>query len=321
MRDIKRGVEDLDILSYMDKGREVFYKELEGYTIEDPTLRAQVVEGEHLVRGLIFAWIRAKALDFVSEYEVISIEEEVRVPLASNVTLAARADAVVRSRESGAFYVWNWKTTSGRPSPVTWTGEWTYAVQMWTEALAIEDHLGVPIQGCIVEGLCKGYRKDGKYSSPLVYGWKKHEVVDGRESMAFSWEYERTKGWDKFNAWEFPVNGGNLTPHEAWLKGLPMEVLKAQLVRSEPILKNNAVVEGWLRQVVERETTIQHLLAGGQEVDKEALLSYFSQHWTSQCKWCPFEPVCTEKSTIEGLIGSGLLRERRDHHEEVPTGG
>ncbi len=252
---------------------------------------------EALVRG----WHRSSYEAFLEEYEVLQVEKEVRALLAPGLTLAARTDAVVRRRLDGNIFVWNWKTTSNKTD---WTEQWEDDIQMWTEALAIEDDLGLPVAGVIVEGLFKGSTRGGLSTSPLLMGYTR--MAGDRQVYRSGWE----KGWTKFPAFR---EGGL----KWWIDFLPLDVVQEQFVRSLPILKNNDVVSSWIEEVVQREGDITHHLESGSEEDRRRFFWRNFSKWN--CRWCPFKKACKGVSTVEGMVEGGLLVPRKDHHaqEEV----
>lgn len=265
-------------------------------------------ETEHLIEALVRGWYRACWPTFIEQFEILMVEEEVKALLAPNITLNARADAVIRDRETGAIYVLNWKTSG---SISDWNKQWEDEVQAWTEALVTEAVLGAPISGVIFEGLYKGTYREGRNHSPLIYGWKL-PLGGGREIFSARYKrYTKEEPWIKFPVWasSLPVEGGI----RGWVDWLPLDVLREQFVRSTPILKNDRVVENWVRQVVRRETDIDRMLQEDvPEADRE---DFFTQHFSKiNCGGCPFRKVCKLQTTIEEMIANGDLVRRVDHH-------
>jgi PD-(D/E)XK nuclease superfamily len=249
-----------------------------------------------LAQALCLGWWRSRAQEFFSKYEVLSVEEEIRVPLASNILLQARCDAVVRERSSGMLWVFNWKTTS---SPGDWTDQWKYDVQSMTEALAAQEHHGEYVQGCIFEGFIKGSKYKGVSTSPLITGYTDGHVWEAGGKA-------RTKDWKKVSIWkEFP--GGI----PAWLSFLGALDVSESYIRSYPILKNDGIVQDYLRQLVKEETDNQMML--DPEVSEDDRLLHFRQKRGKQCKWCSFSDSCWLGVPISELP----LVPRRAHH----TGG
>jgi CRISPR/Cas system-associated exonuclease Cas4 (RecB family) len=281
-----RGLEALlkkeEIFSACDEG---WAEATKGWPTNDPFLRAKMEEGLALSKALTYGWSITRLEKFLATYDIISIEEEVEMPLSSNVMLIARCDVVVRDKLSGTVYVVNWKTTSDKKD---WTTQWGYDIQMWTEAMAIEQKLGLLTGGCVVEGLYKGTVHNGLLSTPLLYGHKKEDEV------CVGWK----KGWDKFPAYK------DIGIKE-WIDLLPLEVVEQQFLTSEPILKNDDVVEDWLRQIVARESAIQTIMDNGTPQDH---LDYFSQQFSRwNCRGCPFWDVCMKRTSIEEMVKEGLL--------------
>lgn len=257
------------------------------------------LEDVSIARALLLGWFRVRYIPFMEEFEIIMIEEEVEALLSPVVTLQARADLVVKSRENGRNFVFNWKTTS---SKTNWNKKWKHDVQAWTEALAIEDALGERIEGCIFEGFYKGTKYAGQSTSPLIYGFVKEE--NGRRIF----KSERTSGFTKF-----PAFSENYYPSlEEWIQFLPPEVVEESFIRSEPIMKNDDVVRRWIRQVVREEEDIQHVLDS--DISDEDREVFFIQRPGEKCGQCPFSDLCFLRSDVGTLMGDGFLKERVDHH-------
>lgn len=258
-------------------------------------------EAQALVEGMLRAWNRVRLPALLEEYEVITLEQETPMLLAPFLTLQARADAVVRSRDDGRVYVFNWKTTNAKAN---WQQKWEKDIQAITEALATEQAIGEPVAGVIFEGLYKTDTRNGITPSPLIYGYKKGEL----------WNAGYKAGWERQPIWK--LHEGAL---QWWINWMSEETLAEQFVRTTPILQNRAVVEDWLEQVVQAETANEHVLTTGTERDKEL---HFQQEFSSwNCNFCPFYRACWKQMTIEDMLEQGMLRERIDHHNENPNNG
>jgi hypothetical protein len=80
-------------------------------------------------------------------------------------------------------------------------------------------------------------------------------------------------------------------------------------VESAPQIRQDELVEGWLRQVVTYESDVDHILQDGTEQDKE---DFFFQNWSDQtCGRCPYNALCTLKATPEEMIREGFLQPRK----------
>lgn len=275
-----------------------------GSALKNDTLTADWQEAKQISHALLLGWHRTRYSQFLEDYEILHIEKEIRVPLAPNIVLMAKADATVRDRRTGLIWVFNWKTQGDKKD---FASKWAMEVQMWTEALAMQDYLGERVEGCIAEGFYKGTLVDGSFASPLVRGYH------NSETGAYVPEYQRGKFWSRVGAASYP---GGLA---AWINQLDEGVVSDQFFRSQPIIKNDAVVRDWLAQVVRRETDAERVLQ--EDVSESDRLSYFGQnfsHWN--CNYCPFNRVCLQQYTVEDLLELGLLRPREAHHDETPAG-
>jgi CRISPR/Cas system-associated exonuclease Cas4 (RecB family) len=276
----------------------------EGNKCDIPNERFE--EYRTLLLGLIYGWYRVKWNSFVEEYEYSLVEDEIETLIAPNIKLRARADALITERSTGASYVLNWKTSS----PVKdWNAKWQWSIQTWTEAMAIQNHLGTYIDGCIYEGLLKGGTYSGQLTSPLVRGYK---LLTPENEMLYGYKerYSKEFPWIKFNTGKEDFGSiGMGAP--AWVSWLPEHVVEESFVRSVPILKDDFIVEEWLQQVIRYLTDVEHVMQGEEEADK---LTFFKQKFSDQCNWCPFQNVCKKHTDIEAMLEGGILVPRVDHH-------
>lgn len=259
--------------------------------------------------AIALVWDRAHAEDFHAKYEVLSIEEELNTPLTSNVVLYSRADAIIRDRSDGGLWVLNWKTAGDVKN---WNRKWFYDIQSWTESLAAEAKLGEPVRGCIYLGVWKGPMYNGGISSRLIYGYKYTSKVTGEVTYGT----ENNGGGTRFTVANerFPFGDGI----SAWVNWLDKDFLKRFFVESAPQIRQDRLVDDWLRQVISHESDTDHILLTGSEEDKR---DFFWQNWGEQtCGRCCFAAICTEKATPESLVAEGFLRPRhkspRDEAEE-----
>jgi CRISPR/Cas system-associated exonuclease Cas4 (RecB family) len=268
------------------------------------TITADWKESASLAEALVVGWYRAKWTQFNIDYEVLSIEEEVRAVLAPNITLAARADLVVKERASGHVFVINWKTAGDKKD---FNLKWDDEVQAWTEALAMQDHLGMEVAGCIFMGLYKGgistaAAHKGRSNSPLL---RSFAHTDGTVSL----DTKSGEGWRRID------HSGELL---AWVSTLPSEVVEAQFMSSPPIFKNDEVVREWLDQIIRMVSDIQRVLEP--DVPEKDRLSFFTQAFGYfRCGRCPYRPVCKKEFTVEEMVELGKLVERVDHHAIPPA--
>jgi hypothetical protein len=252
-----------------------------------------------LARGLVLAWKRVHLQGFLNQYEILMVEEEMQVLLAPNLTLQARADCVTRDRGDGSVLVWNWKTSG---SVREWTQQWTFDIQAMTEALAVQEHLGEYVQGCVFEGFSKGGVYGGVSTSPLITGYTDGSGVWEAGGKA------RGKEWSKRSTWR-EFQGG--TPR--WLDFIG-SLCSESFVRSAVILKNDEAVREWLKEVVRYETDVERML--DPEVSEEDRLTFFRKNPGRRCQWCRFAASCWSGIPVDALG----LDVREDHHPSGSEG-
>jgi len=257
-----------------------------------------------LAEALVRGWRRARFERFMERFEILKVEEEWLTKLAANLGLKSRIDVVVRDRITGFIYVIDWKTSS---SIKDWSSQWEDEILVLTQALTTQEQMGEEVAGVIFEGLYKGGKYKGQYTSPLVRGYRL--LIEGGEGEAprYVYSHDKRKDYEQFQVWkDFP---GGIA---AWIDWLPLDVVENQFISSPTILKHDDMIRDWLVQVVRRETDIEALLTP--EVPEGDRLSYFWQNKGSQCRWCHFRPACRWEISIDGMLEAGLLRVREDHH-------
>lgn len=217
---VHQGLEEVlsgtDPAAAARKARELYLSEVQtrGLAVEDGTDEAAVVDEQAAhVEALVLAWARVRWPRWQEEYEVVEVEVEDRVPLSEDVTLASRADAIVRRKADHRMFVVNFKTVA--QADERWLRGWEVDMQLMTELLAAERRHGAEFGGVIIEGLIKGRRMpekgaDGSVagyrdSSPLLYGYK-CDADPPLMPLQYQSEYTKRKGWYRFPTWkeEFP---------------------------------------------------------------------------------------------------------------------
>jgi hypothetical protein len=250
-------------------------------------------EAKHLSIALTMGWYRSQHEKFLDQYEVVMVEKEIEVPLAPNIVLIARADLVVRDRNDGTLGAVNWKTTN---STKDWSSQWMYDIQAWTEGLAIEKELQERIGWFKYIGLYKGVKRGGTYSSPLIYGYK----VPSPKGDTYTTHYR--KGLEKICTWKTPTLAG--PGLGSWISWLPTDVVGEQFVISNPIFRNDEIVEEWLRQVVRWESDAEHM----SQAEFEDQMDLFEQRFSKwNCAKCAFQNLCFKRSDLTQMTKAGIL--------------
>ncbi len=348
-----------DINEAVHVGTSAYLKEVtqRGLAVEaDSNAQAVIEEQCAQIEATGRAWDRVRLPRWLETYEVIEVESEDRIALSDDVTLAVRADAVVRRKTDSRFFVVNFKTVANPDE--RWLKSWEVDMQLMTELLAAERRHGKVFGGVIIEGLVKGARvkvgadlREVRGSekevvgyidrSPLLYGFKT-DADPPLRALEYQWESTTRKGWYKFRTWreDFgvsikfrrndPVEGDFCANSlDYWVNWLPEEVLENLFVTVPPIMRNELMIESKVRQIISQEMLIRqgnHALTvlKDREAQAEMLDISFPQH-EGECYWpsqCPCFQLCWEAQTGTDPGGSGLYQARTDHHavKEVNNG-
>jgi len=311
--------------------------EQRGIAVEaDSDAEGVIDEQRAHIEAMIRAWARVRLPRWLEQYEVIDVEREDRIALSDDVTLAVRADAVVRRKSDSRMFVVNFKTVANPDE--RWLRSWEVDMQLMTELLAAEKRHGKVFGGVIIEGIVKGarvkvghdlreVRGEGKEvagyidRSPLLYGFKQDADPPLRQ-LEYQWESTTRKGWYKFRTWkedfpgivspEYRYSTGEPVGRLAyWVNWLPEEVLENLFVTVPPIMRNEGMIKSKVRQIVSMERHIHESVRGNYKLDDR-----FPQH-EGECYWpsrCPCYELCWEAQTSDDPAGSGLFQPRVDHH-------
>ena len=307
-----------------------------GLAAEDGTDEQAVMDEQAAhVEALVLAWCRVRLPKWREEFEVVEVEVEDRVPLSEDVTLASRADAIVRRKADHRMFVVNFKTVA--QADERWLRAWEVDMQLMTELLAAERRHGHEFGGVIIEGLIKGRRmpeKDAagtvtayRDSTPLLYGYK-CDADPPLVPLQYSHEYTRRKGWYRFPVWRehqlSPAIGRGspeMTPLAYWIDWLPEEVVEAQFCIVPPIMRDEQRIGSKVTQICAIEQSVQtgNEMLKIMETDEErerCLDSYFVQN-NHSCVYpsrCAMWDACYTNGVSQDMAGSGLYVARTDHH-------
>ena len=344
---VHQGLEHLlggnDATTAAAKARAAYLAEVEARSLvveEGSDVTEVVSEQAAHVEALVLAWARVRKPKWDEEYELVEVEIEDRVPLSDDVTLAVRADAIVRRKYDHRMFVVNFKTVA--TADERWMRQWETDMQLMTELLAAERRHGHEFGGVIIEGLIKGRRmpeKDNvgtitgyRDSTPLLYGYK----LDANPPLnagEYGWEYTRRKGWYRFPVWKENFSSGQGLNY--WINWLPEEVVEAQFCVVPPIMRDAERIESKVRQIVEMERTIHRNLSylgkertlrlgDGTNLHNVMTLDECFPQNEQECHWpskCPCYDLCFTANVAQDPGGSGLYQPRIDHHKEPSDGG
>lgn len=260
-----------------------------------------------LIEGMIRGWYRSVLPRLTEEFEVVAIEEEFVYEVAPGLTMGVKPDKLLRRRSDGTLWYRETKTLGYLGKD--WSLQWQRAIQLHTTAFIVGAHLQEEVSGVIVEGLYKGYDREGKATSPFAYGYARPGTIRGPEIMP-----EWRAGCRKIPIWsDYP--GGC----RAWAASLPTEVLSNQFIETPPIFLQRRLVEAFLRQVAIREEVIRRAAEVDDDLQDGGLLdTVFPQHF-SECAPaigvpCAYADCCFNPVVGEDPVRSGLYTPRVPHH-------
>ena len=255
----------------------------------------------------------------IDRFEVIRVEGELifdRSPLWIPVT----PDLVLRNRKTRRLVYVEYKSTgSTRPG---FALHWPYAIQLHLGIKAIEEEFQEEVEYGQVLGLYKGVEQKGKLRHPYVWAYYNHD--------SFLWSHEWKSQWDLRGVWDHPDGpakwakelGGLVKPEVA------REVMKEQFVWSEPVFKDERVVNNLIHRRTKRGEELEWLKTVAMTDPTFVPEHYFDQR-SIHCKpvigaECPYLAACFNSSVNDDPIGSGLYVERTPHHDvelTLDTGG
>lgn len=248
-------------------------------------------------------------------YDIVAVEPECLKTLTPSLSFMSRPDLILRHKIDKSHIYWEYKTTSQRAED--WLKQWPKAVQLHSGCDAAEETLGLKIEGCIVQGLSKGYEKDGHFRSPFCEGWR----FLGGGPIVFAYTYMRSKGWERFFAGEHPEG------ISAWIEEMPRDLLEKQFPRTPMIYPRRDLIDRFFAQLIEREDAIQHSVdlieaysaKGDEQSIQEELDTTFPMKFKAcQGRYgkydCPMLEACWNPRVGADPLGSGLYIQREPHH-------
>jgi PD-(D/E)XK nuclease superfamily len=319
-----------------------------------PDHEADIAEAKLLAEALIRGWAMVRLPKLMAEFEVIAVEREMHKDFefqGHTIRLLTRSDIVMRRKSDGSIFIRNLKTASRVDDK--WRSKWRYDMSTFSEALAVEEALGEPVAGTIMEGFIKGSREawpkgsgDYHWSSPLIRPWKQDgepPMTQDRWAAKYEWRCtaphgfgrgkacpgnreHRLSGYHKASVSEFPdgVKG--------WIEYLftnDRATLEEQFVELTPILRSPYEIERWKRMKLPIEVDIRehrdYLLEPhgavypGVDVNEDLLDRWFPMSTADgNCVWpseCQFFSVCHGVAG-DDLVGNGFSPRRANHPTE-----
>ena len=327
------------------------YEEKWAPLISDPDLapeRVALLDMElkqeiDLVRALVYGWSLIGYPRLLSDYDLvdggIEQEEEISWLLANGsphtvsnqveMRLLTRTDILAKGKQSGMAILFNLKSVSD-PSE-KWRSSFNRDMQTLTEAIAVENRLGMKVDGVIIEGLVKGSRREYPKGSGfwqadnmLIYAWVKDSTAaslpgeSGGLEYATSWDYtcqnphimgnnQRCPGQRNHTLGKGfrkrPVrdcfNGGVFGWVDYLMRTDP-SVAEGYFLQLPPITRDAFQIERWKRQHLPAEKRRQDdaalvdnlFVEGNKQGAFELLDNKFVMNTGYECLSCPYESIC-----------------------------
>lgn len=281
---------------------------LEGFT--EGWTRPEVSKGEvrELAEGLLVGYETVVWPRWMARHRRFEVEEETPLPLNENLIYNSKADTLLEDKETGSLTYLEDKTTKWLPSLLTYSKN----VQVHATALCIEAKLPDQrrVDRCVVQGLYKGFVKEGKFYHPLVWAYRK----EGRVGIVpDQWTPKWRGGWERARISTYP--GGV----RAYIKTLSETELGEVFPNSEPININRDLAVAYLVQTEIREGEIAQWHAMPETLKATNLDRVFPQHF-NQCEEfgisrspCRNHALCFEPTTQKYPMS--LYKFRVPHHE------
>ena len=266
-------------------------------------LQMELAQEVDLVKALVYGWSLVGYPRLLASYDLveggIEQEEEISWLLSTGngneqveMKLLTRTDILAKGKESGMGILFNLKSV-GDPSD-RWRNSFTRDQQTLTEAIAVENRLGIQIDGVIIEGLVKGknseYPKGSGFwqsSSMLIYAWVKDSTANSLPGESGGMEYA--------TSWDYTCSAPHVMGNNQKCPGGRNHTL-GKGYRKRPVRDCfNGGVYGWIDYLVRN--------------DPATLESYFLQ--LPPIVRSPFEVKRWERMTLH------VEKERQDHAEEV----
>lgn len=275
---------------------------VEGFEAWEKVGKEDVVD---LATGLLTGYEDVVWPRWMKHHTPVEVEAESPLILNPSLTYNSRADTLLEGEDGSLTYLED-KTTKWMPSLLTYSKN----VQVHATALCIETQLPNQrrVDKCIVQGMYKGFVKEGNFYHPLVWAYRK----EGRVGIVpDQWTPKWKSGWERSRVATYP--GGV----RAFIKTLDDNALGEVFGNSEPVMINRELAMAYLVQAEIREGEIAEWHQEGRPLDR--LDRVFPQHF-DQCEEfgksrgpCRNHGLCHEP-TIQ-RFPMEIYKWREPHHE------
>lgn len=261
-----------------------------------------------LVEGSLRGFQKSVWPLLMAEYDIVSPEGWIEWEAKPGFRFRARQDLLLKNKFDGHLCYVEYKTTSSNKPQ--WIASWAKNVQLHSSMYALKMSQGVEVQNSIVIGLYKGYKddKNNLQRSLFSHAWVNREYP---MSPAYSYTYQRARGWELFSAAEEFEN------LEGWVANMPQEILTEQFPQTGPIFPREDIAQRYFKQQLIREAEVADALhrlqisTSIEEIDN-ILDTHFKQNF-SHCEpaWgfkCEYTDPCWLPWVGADPIGSGKFK-------------
>ena len=343
----KKTIPEEELDKVISASQEDYTKECRERPLVSPAPEAESRRQAALAESLARGWVHYRLPRLLERYEIIASEKEEWITLGNGVKIMRRSDAVLRRREDGALFVMDFKTT-GRSITDKILENWKYAFALHADALSVEQNMGSPCMGVLIELVCTGGRNKttkeavnhptGVISySKFVRGYRYPEspinMARGISGSATTWVHslKPTKGkiWNSFELsdGEGPEEGAYPGGVKAWVAEKITDEVFQETFFSHTINKTQTEMERWAKQTSAQELFIREGLEAMKTDPEGTLDRYFPGNFDQGChnhplyhNKCNMFDCCFGNKGIDELINEGTYKQREPHYEKEIEG-
>ena len=303
-------------------------------------------DGLHIVKALVYAFHSCYLPQYLEQYEVIDVEEEINWLLHYDDTVKryivcmSRPDAVLRDRKTGKIWHVSHKTAKKFDDIVL--ARLDVDLQRFAEGLAVEAKYGEPIEGTLYNYLIKGDRRKDeatgcdRYTTGLIrpYIFRQSGGDLTPEMISFGWEWNHLdittgqvskkrlgKGWEKVDIhkeMDFMTYLGWL--EQKWVQREGNDYLLDAIAGMVPVYWNADHARRWMLGAgLEELIWFYKIVVTGNKADLNddevaKKIPLASSHCFSYNHRCQYFDVCWRGRHPDTLLDEGSLIHREPNH-------
>lgn len=260
-----------------------------------------------VVEAMAHGYARIVSPWLFTNFDVVSIEEEIELPLPNGHIWMLRPDFVTRNKQNGALAVHDFKTASA------WydddTQQWADNVQMMVNARGVQEKYKEPVSHYYMHILIKGNKRS---PSILTNPWYRAVPEDISPTYVRSPQYQRTF---------LPAIGKSIAD---WVWDMPDDLCAGQFPIIGPFEVQPFKVNQFLRSIPGNEEEWAKKLAAVSDWENWEQPD-FQRHLdelfprTYNCyefggRQCPYYDICHKQAGWKTPLQSGKYARRVPHH-------